>query len=56
MNTSKDQYGRVNAENLKGARVPRKGLTDETQGKGVGTRDIRKVGGLRANFVNRPDR
>jgi hypothetical protein len=48
---SKDGTGRVNAENIKGAKVPRKGLTDETIGKGVGTRDIRNVNGPRFNFV-----
>jgi hypothetical protein len=48
---SKDEYGRVNAENIKGAKVPRKGLTDETTGKGVGTRDVRAVDGPRFNFV-----
>ncbi len=53
---SKDEYGRVNSENIKGAKVPRSGLTDETRGKGVGTRNVRKVGGLRANFVNRTDK
>ncbi len=50
MNKGKD--GRVAAENLKGAKVPRKsGLTDEATGKAAGTRDIRKVGGQYANFV-----
>jgi hypothetical protein len=48
---SKDADGRVNAENIGGAKVPRKGLTDETGGKGVGNRDVRKVGGPRFNFV-----
>jgi hypothetical protein len=49
---SKDGTGRVNTENIKGAKVPRKsGLNDETQGKGVGTRDIRNVNGPRFNFV-----
>ena len=49
---SKDAYGRVNAENIGGAKVPRKaGLVNETSGKAVGTRDIRKVGGPRFNFV-----
>ncbi len=48
---SKDAYGRVNSENIAGAQVPRKGLTDETQGKSAGTRDVRKVGGPRFNFV-----
>jgi hypothetical protein len=51
MNKNKDPYGRVNSENIGGAKVPRKGLTDETTGKGVGTRDVRKVGGQYANFV-----
>ncbi len=49
---SKDATGRVNTENIKGGAVPRKsGLSDETTGKGVGTRDVRKVGGPRFNFV-----
>jgi hypothetical protein len=48
---SKDPYGRVNSENISGAKVPRKGLKDETQGKALGTRDIRNVGGPRFNFV-----
>jgi len=49
---SKDEYGRVNSENIKGGAVPRKsGLNDETGGKGVGTKDVRKVGGPRFNFV-----
>ena len=49
---SKDAYGRVNSENLKGAKVPRRaGLDNETLGKGVGTRDIRNVNGPRFNFV-----
>jgi len=54
---SKDEYGRVNAENIGGKKVPRRaGLNDETGGKSLGTRDIRNVGGLRANFVNRTDK
>ncbi len=57
MAKSKTPDGRVNAENLKGGAVPRRaGLVDETSGKGAGTRNVRNVGGLRANFVNRPDR
>jgi hypothetical protein len=48
---SKDEYGRVNTENIKGGAVPRKGLVDETKGKSAGTRDVRKVGGPRFNFV-----
>jgi hypothetical protein len=52
MTIKKSKDGRVAAENLKGSKVPRKaGLTDETQGKSAGTRDIRKVGGPRFNFV-----
>jgi hypothetical protein len=55
MNKGKD--GRVAAENLKGSKVPRKaGLTDETSGKGVGTRDIRNVGGPRFNFSRKSGR
>ncbi len=51
MNKSKDATGRVNAENLKGAKVPRRaGVSDETGGKGVGTRDVRQVGGRFARF------
>ncbi len=48
---SKDAMGRVNSENIGGKKVPRKGLTDETQGKSAGTRDIRNVNGPRFNFV-----
>ncbi len=49
---SKDVMGHVNSENIKGGAVPRKsGLVNETTGKGVGSRDIRKVGGPRFNFV-----
>jgi len=49
---SKDGTGRVNTENIKGAKVPRRaGVSDETQGKSAGTRDVRKVGGPRFNFV-----
>jgi hypothetical protein len=51
MNKSKDPYGRVNTENIKGAKVPRKGLSDETTGKAAGTKDVRKVNGPRFNFV-----
>ncbi len=48
---SKDQYGRVNTENIKGAKVPRNALKDETTGKSLGTKDVRKVGGRFGNFV-----
>lgn len=48
---SKDVMGHVNSENVSGAKVPRKGLVDETGGKGVGTRDVRAVDGPRFNFV-----
>ncbi len=49
---SKDATGRVNSENIGGAKVPRKsGVSDETGGKSAGARDIRKVGGPRFNFV-----
>ncbi len=51
MNKSKSADGRVNTENIAGAKVPRKGLKDETTGKGVGSRDVRNVGGQYANFV-----
>jgi hypothetical protein len=51
MNKSKDVMGHVSSENISGAKVPRKGLVDETKGKSAGTRDIRKVGGPRFNFV-----
>jgi hypothetical protein len=51
MAKSKDAMGRVNTENIKGAKVPRKGLVDETAGKSAGTRDIRNVNGPRFNFV-----
>jgi|GEM_PF-6975852 len=50
---SKSEDGHVNAENIKGARVPRKGLVDETQGKAVGTRDIRNIGGAGFNYVGK---
>ncbi len=57
LNKSKDGTGRVNTENIGGAKVPRKaGLVNETTGKGAGTRNVRSVGGLRANFVNRTDK
>jgi hypothetical protein len=49
---SKGADGRVNTENIGGAKVPRKaGLVDETSGKSAGTRDVRKVAGPRFNFV-----
>ncbi len=49
---SKDQYGRVNAENIGGGAVPRRaGLKDETTGKSLGTKNIRSIGGPRFNFV-----
>ncbi len=51
MSKSKGADGRVNTENIGGAKVPRKGLVDETTGKAAGTRDIRNVGGPRFNFV-----
>ncbi len=54
---SKDAMGRVNSENIGGAKVPRKsGVSDETGGKSVGTRDIRKVGGQYANFAHKSGR
>ncbi len=49
---SKTPDGRVSTENIKGGAVPRRaGLVDETQGKGVGTKDVRNVNGPRFNFV-----
>ena len=48
---SKSADGRVNTENIKGGAVPRKGLSDETTGKTVGTRDVRNVGGRFARFA-----
>jgi hypothetical protein len=52
MQKSKDEYGRVNTENIGRAKVPRKsGLVDQTGGKALGTRNIRNVGGPRFNFV-----
>ncbi len=48
---SKDATGRVNTENISGAKVPRKGLKDETQGKSLGTRDVRSIGGRFARFA-----
>ncbi len=48
---AKSKDGKVSAENISGAKVPRKsGLNDETGGKAVGTRDVRNVGGQRFNF------
>ncbi len=46
-----DAYGHVNTENISGAKVPRKALSDETTGKMLGSRDIRNVNGPRFNFV-----
>jgi hypothetical protein len=51
MAKSKSKGGKVNAENISGAKVPRKGLSDETTGKALGSRDIRSVGGPRFNYV-----
>jgi hypothetical protein len=51
MSKSKDATGRVNTENIKGAKVPRKGLNDETTGKSAGTRNIRSVGGRFFRFA-----
>ncbi len=52
LSKSKDGTGRVNSENIGGAKVPRKsGVSDETGGKSAGTRDIRKVGGRFARFA-----
>ena len=51
MALKKSKDGKVNAENIGGAKVPRKGLKDETGGKSAGSRDIRNVGGPRFNFV-----
>ncbi len=49
---SKDGTGRVNTENISGAKVPRKsGLVDETTGKSLGSRDVRKVGGRFFRFA-----
>jgi hypothetical protein len=48
---SRTPDGRVNTENISGAKVPRKGLTDETQGKSVGSRDVRKVNGRFFRFA-----
>jgi hypothetical protein len=57
MNKNKSADGRVNAENISGAKVPRRaGLVNETQGKSAGTRDTRKVGGQSFNFVNKQGR
>ncbi len=53
---SKDATGRVNTENISGAKVPRKALRDETGGKSAGSRDIRNVGGRFFNFANRQGR
>ena len=41
----KSKHGKVNAENLSGKRVPRKGLTDQTKGKSLGTGNVRRTGG-----------
>jgi len=48
---SKSADGRVNSENVSGSKVPRKGFTDQTGGKLLGTRDIRNVNGPHFNFV-----
>jgi hypothetical protein len=54
MKKSKGVDGRVNSENIGGAKVPRKsGLADETGGKAVGTRDVRNVGGRFFNFAGK---
>ncbi len=54
MNKSKGADGRVNSENIGGAKVPRKsGLSDETGGKSLGTRDVRNVGGRFFNFATK---
>ncbi len=54
MALSKSKGGKVNAENISGGAVPRKsGLNDETGGKGVGSRDVRNVGGQYANFAKK---
>ncbi len=52
MQKSKGADGRVNSENIGGAKVPRKsGVSDETGGKSAGTRDVRAVGGRFARFA-----
>ncbi len=49
---SKTNDGRVSAENMGGAKVPRRaGLVDETSGKSLGSRDVRNVGGRFARFA-----
>ncbi len=49
---SKTNDGRVNSENIGGAKVPRRaGISDETTGKSVGTRDVRNVGGKSYRFA-----
>ncbi len=54
MNKSKGADGRVNSENIGGAKVPRKsGVSDETGGKSLGTRDVRNIGGQYANFAGK---
>ena len=51
---SKTNDGHVNSENIGGAKVPRKsGVSDETGGKSLGTRDVRNIGGQYANFATK---
>jgi hypothetical protein len=54
MAKSKTDDGRVSAENIGGAKLPRKsGLADETTGKSLGSRDVRNVGGRFARFAGK---
>jgi hypothetical protein len=53
MATSKSANGKVNSENIRGAKVPTKGgLKDETGGKGLGSRFVKPRRTV-VNFANR---
>jgi len=42
---------KMSMENLKGRKVPRGGLKDQTKGKQAGTRNVRSVGASLTKFV-----
>jgi len=44
---NKQADGKVAGENLTGRKLPRGGLTDQTKGKGAGSRRLRGTGGFR---------
>ena len=51
---NKDGYGKVATENLEGAPVPRDArLRDQTQGKRLGTKDIRTLSGDKFNYTKK---